>query len=318
MKTMTRTRGFTLLEVMIASIIGAFIAMVAVGALRAVTTGRSLVNAGISGSDELRYALNLIRQDLTNVYRDTSATGLRFIGASAETSDNMMTSLTVRTVSTINARKGIVEGDLRDVEYYLTEAEGKSVLMRRFCPVVGNEAQEELPGGILTVIAENIVLFDVSYFDGEEWFAEWPAERQSLPEMVEITLATPDQKDATAQRLITRSCLASFPRLSQQLAQASTAQQAVSDTATQSPAGGTPQGTAGQAPSGGAARSGGRSRGISGQGGPDGGGGGGGGGRGQGGPRRPGGQGGQEGQQGPRPPGGQGGQGGSQGGPRGR
>ncbi len=51
-----KSRGFTLVEIMVASIIGAFIAVVAVGTLRAVSDGSQMVNATIDRAAEVRFA----------------------------------------------------------------------------------------------------------------------------------------------------------------------------------------------------------------------------------------------------------------------
>ncbi len=229
MKSRTVKKGFTLLEVMVASVIGAFIALVSVGALRAVTAGQAMVNTNIAAADELRYAVELIRSDLANVYRDSSANAMKFVGTFADTDDNMMTSLTMRIVSIANARRSQPEGDIHEVHYYLMESEDKSVLMRRLYPVVGTEAEEELPGGVLTAIAENIVGFELMYFDGEEWVPEWPAESNRLPQMVEIVLATVEEKQGRQGSLVARRILASFPRLPQQVQDTPTSGQGGAD-----------------------------------------------------------------------------------------
>ncbi len=229
MKSRTVKKGFTLLEVMVASVIGAFIALVSVGALRAVTAGREMVNTNIAAADELRYAVELIRSDLANVYRDGSANAMKFVGAFADTDENMMTSLTMRIVSIANARRSEPEGDVHEVQYYLAEDEGKSVLMRRLYPVVGTEAEEELPGGVLTAIAENIAGFELRYFDGEEWVPEWPAEQNRLPQMVEIVLATVEEKQGRQDSLVARKILAAFPRLPRQTQDTATSGQGAAD-----------------------------------------------------------------------------------------
>lgn len=229
MKSRADKKGFTLLEVMVASVIGAFIALVSVGALRAVTAGQAMVNTNIAAADELRYAVELIRRDLANVYRDSSADAMKFVGAFAESDENMMTSLTMRIVSIANARRNQPEGDIHEVHYYLMQAKDKSVLMRRLYPVVGTEAEEELPGGVLTAIAENIVGFELMYFDGQEWVPEWPAELNRLPEMVEIVLAAVEEKQGRRGSLVARRILASFPRLPQQTQSTDTSGQGQAD-----------------------------------------------------------------------------------------
>ncbi|MFC1635898.1 type II secretion system protein GspJ, partial [Planctomycetota bacterium] len=58
-------------------------------------------------------------------------------------------------------------------------------LTRRLWP---NPNKELEPGGVLTVIAEDIEAFYVQYYDGEEWADEWPEEMRSLPHLVEISI----------------------------------------------------------------------------------------------------------------------------------
>ena len=35
----------------------------------------------------------------------------------------------------------------------------------------------------------NIEIFNITYFDGEEWAEEWPEDIQALPDLAEITIA---------------------------------------------------------------------------------------------------------------------------------
>jgi hypothetical protein len=73
--------------------------------------------------------------------------------------------------------------------------------MRRVWP---NPDKDVEPGGILYVIAENIGVFQVRYFDEEEWQSEWPEELESVPELVEVTIASGrgDQKGMIIESFI--------------------------------------------------------------------------------------------------------------------
>ncbi|MBE0536054.1 MAG: prepilin-type N-terminal cleavage/methylation domain-containing protein [Phycisphaerae bacterium] len=213
MKRLAAKRGFTLLEVLIASIIASFIALVAVGALRAVTAGRTLVYRNIAAADELRYAIELLRSDLENVYRDSAAEGQRFVGSFAEMDRDMVTSLRMRIISRVGVRPQQPEGDVCEVEYYLAGSEEAPALMRRVCPIVGNENDELTQGGMLTPIAQNIVGFEVRYFDGAEWLFEWPLERNAFPEMVEITVTAVEIDESGRRSPAVRSLMATFPRM---------------------------------------------------------------------------------------------------------
>ncbi|MHC4168989.1 MAG: type II secretion system protein GspJ [Planctomycetota bacterium] len=181
-----RKTGFTLVEVLVASTIGSFIALVAVGSLRVIIGGSEAVEDNINSAAEVRFAANMIAKDLVNLYRDDEYSNTKFICAVEDLDDGSSTShIFFYTVSRTKARVGLPEGDIYEVEYYLAKDEETSALMRRQWP---NPHEDFEPGGVLTVIAENVEIFDIQFFDGEEWAGEWPEEMQALPQLVEITM----------------------------------------------------------------------------------------------------------------------------------
>ena len=175
-----------MVEVLVASTIGSFIALVAVGSLRVIIGGSEAVEDNINSAAEVRFAANMISKDLVNLYRDDEYANTRFICTVEDLDDGSSTShIFFYTVGRTKARVGLPEGDIYEVEYFLAKSEDDSVLMRRLWP---NPHKELEPGGILSVIAENIEVFDIQLFDGEEWAGEWPEEMQTLPQLVEITM----------------------------------------------------------------------------------------------------------------------------------
>ena len=181
----SRKTGFTLVEVLVASTIGTFVALVAVGTLRAITASSEMVERNISAAAEVRFASNMIARDLVNLYRDENRRNTKLIGTAQESEQGSISYLVFYTVSRAKARIGQPEGDIYEVEYCLVRDEEKSLLMRRLWP---NPNEEYEPGGILTVIAEDIDFFEVRYFDGEEWSNEWPEEMEILPQLVEVNI----------------------------------------------------------------------------------------------------------------------------------
>lgn len=175
-----------MVEVLVASTIGSFIALVAVGSLRVIIGGSEAVDNNINAAAEVRFAANMISKDLVNIFRDDQYSNMKFICTFEELDDGSSTShIFFYTVSRTKARVGLPEGDVYEVEYYLVKDEENSVLMRRQWP---NPHTDLEPGGILTVIAENVEMFDIQLFDGDEWAGEWPEEMQALPQLIEVTL----------------------------------------------------------------------------------------------------------------------------------
>ncbi len=199
---LSRKTGFTLVEVLVASTIGVFITMVAVGALRTIIASAEMVDSNINAAAEVRFAANMIARDLQNFYTDDDIENTKFIGTVEALGNDSYTSyLIFYTIGRTKARIDQPEGDLYEVEYYLMQDGETSSLMRRLWP---NPSEYLEPGGILTVIAEDIAIFEVQYFDGEEWFEEWPEEMQALPDLVSISIAAeqPDRSNPPSESII--------------------------------------------------------------------------------------------------------------------
>lgn len=213
MKLYLKQRGFTLLEVLVAAVIGVFIALVAVGSLRAVTKTKEQVNNNIALADELRFAMKKLRDDLANLYRDSDIESMKLEGGIEGNRENPITSLTMYTICTHKARLNEPEGDIYEVQYYLLSEQDRSTLMRRVCPVVGIEEDELTQGGMLTTIAENIAGFEVRYYDGYDWSAEWSLETEgALPELLEVTLLGSKSMDTEQGRALMKNFVVNFPR----------------------------------------------------------------------------------------------------------
>jgi general secretion pathway protein J len=195
MKIYSKTTGFTLVEVMVASTIGAFISLVAVGTLNAVISSNEQVDVNINTASEVRFAANIIAKDLTNIYRDEEFENTKLIGTVEELAEYSTSYLVFYTVNRTKARGYEPEGDIYEVEYYLVQEEDESFLMRRLWP---NPNEDFEPGGILTTIAEDIEIFQVRYFDGEEWYDQWLEDMETQPHMIEVIIAARPQNSGTA------------------------------------------------------------------------------------------------------------------------
>ncbi|MHC4124806.1 MAG: type II secretion system protein GspJ [Planctomycetota bacterium] len=181
-----KVKGFTLIEVMVASIIGAFVAFVAIGALKAVSVSAESIDNVIDVRAEVRFASEMIKKNLLNLYRDVDRKRMKLVGAVEEVEDRQTSLITFYVTNRAKARIGQPESDVYEVEYLLHRDEEKSTLMRRLWP---NPSEDLEPGGILTRIAEGIDVFSVRFFDGDQWLGEWPEDMRNLPEMVEVVLA---------------------------------------------------------------------------------------------------------------------------------
>jgi len=216
---MSSHKGFTLAEVLVASTISAFIALVAVGALKTVTDSAQVINRIGETTSEVGFAARMISHDLANLYRDPDPRSMRLIGASQGSESAETVFLRFYTVGRAPARTGQPEGDVYEVEYFLNEVPASkdtagskadqmvSMLFRRWWP---NPDRDRDPGGVLVPIARNIDVFQMRFYDGEQWVTEWPEELESIPKLIEVTLVTldPDTQAPTTEQFTT-----TFPRL---------------------------------------------------------------------------------------------------------
>ena len=187
MKIYLRKNGFTLVEALVASTIGSFIALVAVSTLRTITVSAERVEGNIKAASEVRFASNMIATNLVNLYRERNFRNMKLVGAVNESNEDSSV-LTFYTVGRAKARIDQPEADVYEVEYFLKKNEEKSDLYRRLWP--NPDPNDEDPGGILTVIAEDIEFFQVRFFDGQEWSEEWPEEMQVTPQLVEVNIVS--------------------------------------------------------------------------------------------------------------------------------
>lgn len=217
-----RHRGFTLAEVLVASTISGFIAIVAVGAMNAIARTAQTVNRVSEVNAEVRFAARMIAQDLANLYRDANPDNVKLIGVSQVSETGAPPHLCFYTVGRAKARADQPEGDVYEVEYFLGNLEesepgqvsggseeDSTVLFRRLWP---NPDKDREARGILTPIAENIGIFYLRFYDGQEWHGEWIEETRTLPTLVELTLGTtPPEKGDPVLETFTMA----FPRMAE-------------------------------------------------------------------------------------------------------
>lgn len=210
-KTRHNLFGFTLLEMLISTVIAAFIAMVALAGLRSVTAVRGTVDRHGEAADELRIAAGQIRSDLLNV--QPIGKTIRFEGQVDQDGAVSGSRLIFRTFSGVRVRKSEPESELYEVEYFVSQSGSGKALMRRICPITGMDAEtseEKSDGGILEVLADPITSFDIGYFDGGNWSKTWSADNERPPQLVLVNLAMSYSTVGGKTNLFTRQVTAGF------------------------------------------------------------------------------------------------------------
>ena len=210
-----RTGGFTLLEILVATVIGAFVAISAAAALKSVISCREKIVQSTTASAEFRFVADTIRKDFFHFYRDLEFANMKLIGATSFTDYGAADDVMFYAVNRVKARPELPEGDVYEVEYSLinNSTDGKPYMVRRMWPNPVAEVEVEVPTGVVTVLSDKIVSFDVQYYFEEQWVEEWPEEMQELEELPAlISVSMVMRPDENRLETLRHEFLVNFPR----------------------------------------------------------------------------------------------------------
>lgn len=196
--------AFTLVELMLATVIGALVVIVALSAYRNVSRSRTEADYYSRLMAHGRYALDRIRDDLANFYPCITDNGISFVGTPTTTaaeihSDQLRFYIAADPKIEKNLDRYTVDspeqtaGDLYEIEYQLkfNENDHIAALYRRIGPLTN--PQQGNPAGRLTQIAQNIKSLQFEYYEksSNHWISQWQND-QAAPELVRVSMLLSD------------------------------------------------------------------------------------------------------------------------------
>lgn len=184
-------RGFTLVEVMLATVISVFvlggITMSISQLARAKDTSKTRLDAHLRADA----ALNAIRRDVASVIRHDELFWTRLLIRS-DAVRTPIGDLDRDEILVFNNRLSAIhdmdfngEGMQYETQYRIEADYEGSYLWQRRDPVPD---EYPLAGGIATPLVEGIVALRIEAYDGTDWFRDWDSDIRGLPEAVRITL----------------------------------------------------------------------------------------------------------------------------------
>lgn len=182
--------GFTLVELVVASVIGALLAGSTVVAVSQLLRARERSAARQQAYGRAEVAAALIALDAANAVRDHE---LRFVkvavldsGDGAEARDEVL--MLARLGRRARPGGDGPEGDEYEIHYRvapLISEPGMSALWRRVDPALDQALDA---GGVASAVVAGVVGLDIAASDGQVWFPSWDSDRDGMPHALRITV----------------------------------------------------------------------------------------------------------------------------------
>lgn len=186
-------RGFTLVELLIAMTLLAFILTLLFAGLRLGSRSWDAAELRTDESERLRVAHGVIRNELAQAslmkWKNVVDAGIAFSGEAD----------VVKFVAPLPVRIG--EGGLYLLSIGLEkDVAGARLVMKRHAPAAEDKDFSALDAGETTVLAEQVGKFSISYFGAEselaeaQWVEQW-ANPKRLPLLIKVRLSEKDGRD---------------------------------------------------------------------------------------------------------------------------
>lgn len=187
---MRRRFGFTLVEFLLATLLGVLVVVVTLAVFRNVTRNRQMIQDTSELLGQGRYGLNTIRRDLANIHHSIDAGHMRLVGVQRQSVEGRRDRILIRVESGDHARRAETGTGVYEVEYGLVKREGtEEIFLARRSRRIEGEVDHER-GGIISYIAGGVSELSFAYYDGEQWQGRW--EQPHLPVLVRVELVLSD------------------------------------------------------------------------------------------------------------------------------
>lgn len=202
-------RAFTLLELLLATAVGAIVLLVINGTFFGALRLHNATHDKISDGLELQRTLSIVRRDLAGIMipANPAATTNTFSGqlTSEVTSTNDLDNTSERITPDITTNSGKIDGwtpyaEVQMVSYYLSPAaNGGStkdlvrVVTRNLLPAAEQITENQ-------TLLSGVTSAGISYFDGQYWLDTWDStSTSSLPTAIKFSVVVAPRGDTAAR-----------------------------------------------------------------------------------------------------------------------
>ena len=207
------SKGFTLIEILIAVAISALILTIIYGSYAASINTMNACRESADINQMARLALDRISEDISCALTSSTNENLQFVGKDSEELEGTpMDTLDFTSTNCLALFRGARECGICEIGYCIKQAPSEALWGRgTSTPLTGQESdsdrfvllrreqsppdKEPFSGGEFLGLAEEIKELDFEYYDGKKWLSQWgPNEREALPSAVKISLTFQDKE----------------------------------------------------------------------------------------------------------------------------
>lgn len=201
---MTR-RGFTLLELILATAIAAMMALTLYSAMSSGFRARTSSLAQMRNIQSATIALDLVERDLQSILPASGTLSGPMLGYAMGTPGREADSIDFHCIGRDRNSDSPLSEGFRRVQIVLRTDTPTPTLVRR---VRTNLLAPVQPDAVEETLATDIVGFSVRYFDGLGWYSEWDSllQANALPVAIEVTVRVEETRllGATQPYSVTR------------------------------------------------------------------------------------------------------------------
>jgi len=208
-KRLEKREGFTLVEILIATVILATVLAIAYSVFSSSYSALHRVNPEKDIFHTAQVILDRMADEIQSAYYRPDLAYTGFVGENNEKEEAPWDSLTFSAMANffwIKGVEGIRQSDFLKISYALAEDEEQeeaTLLIRRQDPTFRpfEDDSEEIGSSDRGVhqLADNVWGIDFRYFDGREWLEDWNSDdREGLPRALEVKLIL---RDAGGKRI---------------------------------------------------------------------------------------------------------------------
>ena len=186
MKRRSPRAGFTLIEILVVSLIVVVVAAIVLVLYQTVNGVRSAQGNITQGSSALGQALRLLSRDLACSYL-TDQEGTAWLMTEAVPDDRVSSSLQFAATLRDVAEDDYAWNTVQTLQYYVDDRNFEEpTLLRVSRPLVGIDSMRP---AITNELVRNVKAFTLEAYDGKDWQPEWSsADAEGLPQAVKLSI----------------------------------------------------------------------------------------------------------------------------------